>query len=292
VALSMGGPPCSMLKGWFDVTVGGLIIFGNVVTVAPQLALLFRTKSNTGLNLWTLLLFCLSTAATVFNGLDDYWNDFHCCAIISFGQCSNILAAFYGLVTWFLGWQAIYIVALFAWPREGLSDEEKRQQRKEEIKHWVVFTIYSFFLISCIIVVVIGNTWYPKNSYFYITMDSLWGISSSVFTAAIWIPQVYTTYTLRDTGSLSILLILMNFLGTGITVYNQICYGAKYWIWIPQLIAGFFCLVLAILGSYFAYEQNKTWREFLWPDGIQQSLPDDMINASIEKDFYPNPDRE
>jgi len=273
----MSHPLCPLEKHWTDVTIGWLIVFGNIVTVLPQLAILLKTRSNTGLNLWTVLLSCISTGTTFLNALDNFWGEFYCCGVTSLSVCNNLLVAFYGLASWFLCWQAIYVCSLLAWPPVE-TESELIVQNRQRYLHTGVFIAYMIVLFGCITVVVVTNTHYAVSSTFYITMDSIWGITSAISTAAIWIPQVYTTYTLKDTGSLSMSLVAFTALGTGITVYNLVRYGATFWIWVPQVIAGFFCLVLIGLGGLYAYQQKRTLLEFLWPSHtvVEEVETDDL----------------
>jgi len=271
----MSYPLCSLERHWSDVTTGWLIVFGNIVTVLPQLVILLRTGSNTGLNLWTVLLSCVSTGTTLFNGFDDFWNDFYCCTVTSLGACNNLLVVWYGLATWFLGWHAIYIVSLLAWPPVD-TEKERLKQIKQKWIHTGVFFVYMITFCGCVILVVMTNVHYHHASTFFFTIDSIWGITSAITTAAIWIPQVYTTYTMKDAGSLSMSLVALAALGTGITVYNQIQYRATYWVWVPQLIAGFFCVILMVMGGWYAYRNKRTFREFLFPTHIEEVYDPDV----------------
>jgi hypothetical protein len=67
----------------------------------------------------------------------------------------------------------------------------------------------------------------------------IWGAIASGTIMLQWIPQIYTTWKLKGPGSLSIITLMMNSVGSVLNVYFYVADGNAFWTWFPFVISGY-----------------------------------------------------
>jgi len=229
---------------------------------------MLKRGSNEGLNILTVVLGTISVFCSVANGVNQYWDDFLCCSEIEWYRCSEILLAWIQLVTWFALWHVVYITCLVTWPQVS-GEAAKIEQHKQKRLHWGLFFLYMCLVCACAGVVLCWNWYYPARTTTYQAMDNAIGVIAAVTMAAYLAPQVYTTWNLKDQGSLSMVTVILSVVGSTITTYFLIRYDAGPLIYVPGLVAAWFFVVLFIMCAYFALKQKKTFLEFIWPSDLQ-----------------------
>lgn len=266
-----------------NVLVFGFLLFvGIFLAYVPQMIKLISLRSNLGLSLWTTVLASASNACSLFDALNQYWNYFYCCMMISPWQCITILLVILNYtLTWFC-WHAIYILALVFWPDPAAKDEKEKQSR-EKYTHLFVFLGYMVFMILGFVAIVLGTTVdsFKQIVWFNTLLVSGFGIISAGLTLLIWVPQIYTTYVLKGSQSLSLIMMIVLTPGSFVNLYYQIGMDAKFWIWIPTALAGFFQCVLCCMMVYFTYISPP-------PVNIMNVLDDDGESTVTESDSLIN----
>jgi len=65
--------------------------------------------------------------------------------------------------------------------------------------------------------------------------------------------RIYTTYTMKGSEALSLIMMIILTPGAFINLYFQIAVGASAWIYIPTALSGFFSSVLTVMVIYYRF---------------------------------------
>jgi len=95
---------------------------------------------------------------------------------------------------------------------------------------------------------------YKKTNIIYTTLDSFFGVVSSLAILVVWCPQIWTTYKGKTAGSLSILMLCLTSPGGYLTIYLQaIVYHNRYWVWAPIVMSASLQTILLFMCIYYEY---------------------------------------
>jgi len=229
-----------------DVAIGIFLWFMTFVTFAPQILLLIIGRSNKGVDLYSALSNAITTMLTVFNTVCSFWKSFYCCTGVTPWQCFQLLIAFIQIFSVWLCVHAIYILAVMYWP-ESKSIEQIQETNRGKLIHRSLFSLYFIVTVIVYVLCILLNSFFYPTSYVYTITNGVIGILASITCAITWMPQIYTSYTLKTHGSLSVIMLLIQFPGTFLLIYFYIKEGASVLVWMSQVVSAFMTLIVLFL---------------------------------------------
>jgi len=159
--------------------------------------------------------------------------------------------------------QIIYIISLFAWPKAKIP-EERTEQKKLKIIHWSLFIVYIAGSSACFTLAVYINFKKSPDSKLYKDIDDAWALVDGLTTCVLFLPQLYTTWTVNEIASLSVLTLGIQLPGIGLLVYFQIATRTGFTVWGPTLLSGCFQIILVVMCFYFGIRDGYTIHEILF----------------------------
>jgi len=283
----------SCISGWnvLDYGLGWFLIVGTIVSFLPQHLKIYQEKTHKGLS------FAGFWAAnfTAYFSLINYvaisaQGTFYCCAPgTTFMDCSGAYLAFVQLVVNHVCQHLIVVLYVVYYDHKYANELEFEAAQVEEqsgtmigeidVDHSTVNHDQDEVILSLdyrrsrfwcgfqFIVEVIGTS-FLFFFYFNYGVDSntlyIFGIFcmgvTGVFACFQMLPQILETYHFQDTGSLSILTVIMQGAGALLVAVNLQPHGS-WEIWTPYLILASLNFVLLVEITYLYCNKKKATKE-------------------------------
>ena len=284
--------------------VMGVLGFMTFVTYIPMMWALYEAKTSRGVSLLMMFLVNITNYSnTIGVGLQN-WQSMICC-----GQKWSTLTCVEGLNPFFLiaanivGSLPVYYLLVYYFNEPGVDadgDEEEGSQKSgvsavtassyisqnliahdmdvsNVTKQHAVWSLVSFH-IYVVITIAISTIFLWKTGlhsdevkYYADVMNILSGVAM----AFSWIPQIITTYKMKDVGSLSVLTVLLQAPGSAIVCVTMIINGQNFTSISPFAVS-FICLsvllVLCIKYEHIDKRKNKKKKD---SDKKYDDLPED-----------------
>lgn len=288
---------CTDLDNVAAQVVGWLLTVGTIISFIPQIYALVVNKSLDGLSALTWALNYLSNLCTIVNALILNWAEIQCCQHLPFGKClENIVP----LVQ--LGSPTICTFIIFALTtaysnrlteKEMVVQASLKTNMKRSVVDFIefVFGSYSFvrpllvmsILVSilcagvgALLMVFVGLKKHPTIMYADVV-----GIVAVVFLMVMYIPQLYTTYKVKHTGSLSVTTLLIQAPGSLAVVYFDAIQSHLSWTtWAPFLVSAIQQFVLIFMCLYYWLRNRKN---------KPSSETDPLLSSSLSPSPTPDP---
>ncbi|KAH0795217.1 PQ loop repeat family protein [Histomonas meleagridis] len=162
-----------------------------------------------------------------------------------------------GFLLWFIYFPVVcYCLVFFDQEPRPVRDAEKIKRERKLSILFVGLCFLCNFLLVCLFIGFIFNYGLGSKQVEY-TGKTL-GTVSFVFALITWIPQIVTTIRLRDPGSFSIILLLLQAPGgTLSSLFMMIGQGDDWSTWLGSLTAAIQMYVLLGFCIYFKYKKRK-----------------------------------
>jgi len=246
-----------------DEVVGWFITCGVVLSFIPQIVTLVQRKTPDGLSVVSWTFNYVSNFATFLNILILQWRQMMCCKHLPPSQCTAKLLP---QIQLFGPWMSTLVIfILLAVYTRGYTKPKFEFDENESLVGRVIerfFEDYSysgplFFLamLLTILSTIIGISMVlilgPASPHIQRYGDSF-GIIAVVMLFVQYIPQIYTTHKHRESGSLSIVSLLIQAPGALVVVYFQAVISHSKWTtWAPYFCSALQQLFLVCLCLYY-----------------------------------------
>ncbi|PVV02687.1 hypothetical protein BB560_002854 [Smittium megazygosporum] len=264
---------CNELPSAAGIRLSVLMIIATYFSYLPQQIKIFKLKSSYGISPYFILLGSLGAVSNALNiTLLNYWI-FDCCSIISTNSCLIKLL----VDKKFISSQVSHSETIIQSNSETsplLGDSNTNSQQNSNSRdlfglfgsHYtqeyqttllVLYSIILYFFV-CIAVSVIFTLFTGPYSFYTTLWGKLLGVFSLFVTLVQFIPQIVKTYSLKEPGSLSIPMMVMQSPGGFLFAYILASQPNSSWTsWISTFFAASFQMVLLFLCLYYVRKPSS-----------------------------------
>ena len=307
---------CPQENGVGSIVLGSVLTVGIFLSYIPQHVSIIRARTSEGLSLFMLLLSNLSALSIVLYSVVNEWDLFSCCTVVGFAQCQRILLELYQLLVGFVNLLPMYALAIYYHPSgprnidrfitlsvQTTKLDAERTARRRYLFDLIVHLAYMVLTVSLIMISVIMTQSLGTRSPAVRTLSDMLGIVSIVSTFLIWLPQIYSVYSLKGPGSLSILMLCLQAPGAlAVAIYQGALEREGWGVWVPYLAV--FIQEVIILGQVLYYwwrgrhsAKDDISLEFMQPSDLEEEdefrpkmLPKPKEDVSMELMLPPSDD--
>tara|TARA_B100000575_G_C23133138_1_gene657676 strand:- start:1333 stop:2154 length:822 start_codon:yes stop_codon:yes gene_type:complete len=199
-----------------SILVWGLIL-GTLLSYVPQYYKIYNNKNTNGISEYTILYGIYSCLFNIMGTIQENYSDIRKCREI--GNCYERLIPICQLIAPFLCITTLYCFFLKYLTKENITIWSSQYI----IYKNAVWCRARLVIISNIFIVLLCFILNTKLSFITINkLGKILNIVSSIFSAIMWIPQIYKTYKLKTDYSLSIIALSIHSFGCFITVVYQV----------------------------------------------------------------------
>lgn len=234
------------------IIVGSVIVVGTVISVLPQIASIIINKSSFGLNPMTLFITTFSQFVLLTNVICFHIEDFMGFLQYPFYQSiPRFLPFLITFALWFC-FLVIPFLHLIFFDKELREARPAKQIKREKLMSLVIIILFpSLDFIFLIVYFVIGAVT-GFNSSITLNYGKVCGTIATIIGFAQYIPQMVTTIRLKDPGSLSLILLLIQAPGgTANALFMAIAQHDDWTTWISILSASIQQFILIIICVYY-----------------------------------------
>lgn len=238
------------------ILVWGLI-GGTLLSYVPQYYRIYKNKNTIGISEIMLIFGIFSSFFNVLGTIQENLKFLSSCQINN--TCYNLYISITQLFSPFLC--ALIFYCFFLYYNEYDKTFEYRLYQSNKTKRGVKLRAISSLCI-CILLLMYVIIFSLYSSYYNIDLSGkILNIISTIFSLIMWLPQIYTTYKLRQNHSLSLIALGIHALGCLITViYQTVFIVQPIWV-IMCYIVGFLSETSIILICIYFKRKNKKNRE-------------------------------
>lgn len=234
------------------ILIGSVIFFGTVISIIPQILNLARKRSNYGLNPMFVCLTNLGHFSVMTNIICMHTSDFAGIFQISIWKCLPTFLTFLNaFIMWVCYHAVIYLNIIFfdEEPRVNRGLKTLRRERKLAIGFTSALLIIFFAVTACfyLMIFLLG-----MNTEELMMVGHVCGVAAMCIGIAQYLPQMITTIRLRDHGSLSLVMLAIQFPG-GFANALFMLFGQheKWSSWLSTMSAAFQQMILFIICLWF-----------------------------------------
>lgn len=230
----------------FGFSMGVLLAVGIFISYLPQHVKIIKRRSSEGLSPAFLLLGSLSAFAASVNIFLVTIPARRCCSSgLTIFQCANSLVGLIQIFGQTVGYVLIFFLCVF-FTRNSLRESQTDYHR-------LTINFYIFISYVTLNVLFIVYLYYIRHSMGELSLFAdISGIIATILSIIQYIPQIYTTFTIKHAGSLSIPMMLLQTPGGyiwSLSLYAQP--GSKWSSWLPYFAAANLQLILLSMCLYF-----------------------------------------
>jgi len=255
--------------GW--IIVGLIILIGSVGSVIPQIILIIKKRSSYGLSMFSTVLTNFGQFSIVTNVVALHSEQF-----AGLPHSGSIFIAIPRLLTFINNFFfcAIYMVIVFMLivfsPKRYISvNEAPLSWAKIVSQYWlvIVYPIIAIIIFSLFCLVGTQHGFYDDSVH---NIGKTMGTVSSLLVFIQYLPQMITTYKLKDSGSLSMTMLIIQAPGGIVnTLFLAIGQKENFTTWISFLLASIQQFIL--LGMCVFYNCQKS---------SQNSMTEELLSTS------------
>jgi len=303
---------CIPAHDYFTDVLTAVLSVGIIVSYLPQHYRIISNKSSEGFSPWFLLLGSTASASGLLNMIVMQWGVLKCCNVYSTSDCLETVG---GVIQVGFQWalfcvtQVLYIVyfpshlkyAIVPSPRDGepLKTTLKSSSWSLSITlSWVV--LIHIILITFISFILISTSPSDPSGTVRSTQLELWatflGVSSAIFAALQYAPQIVHTYRLKLVGALSIPMMLMQTPGGfAMTLSIILRPGTNWTSWAQFLVAAVMQGFLLVMCITWKTRQHRLGiddfgRPLELATGVPQIEVTEPITPASEEEVTPDED--
>ena len=230
---------------WFEIAVGAIIIIFTFIAVSPQFFKIIKRRSSEGLSAEYIFFLAINqifafTNSTIFN-----YPYMESCPHVGYDICIPALLTwghiFVSLLMYFIMLTLVFIFF-----------ENKKTKRWYVIIGYYIF--YLLFLVFTAIMLPVAIKVLDNCSTFSQTYARVFGICASVVTFIQYVPQIYTTFKMKTSGSLSLFANLIQVGGFVVIIsFMAFSTGQDITSLLGFIVSLVLQSVLAIMQLYYDY---------------------------------------
>ena len=233
----------SSLNGLGLFTAWTLII-GTLISYSPQYYKIYKNKNTNGISESMLIFGIYSSYLNVLGTIQENLFQLNNCN----ENCFNTMIPIIQLFSPCLCAIIYYIFYIYYYDENENENNKKKIIDNAKINILVVFLllIYFFFMINL------------ANIDFNDSSGKILNIFSTIFSLIMWIPQIYTTYNLKNNHTLSLLALLIHSIGCLITIiYQTFIIYQPIWIILSYIVGFLSELSILISSLYYKYQSDE-----------------------------------
>jgi len=262
-----------------NITVAVFLIVGTIISYIPQYVAIIKARSSEGINFLMLAMALSSGFLTAINSGILKWQSVVCCLGLNSAECIKNNLATEQLLSALLCSLVLYALFVVYYDiRPTLSETREVRAKKKRIS---IITFFGVLVGSIIISAVCGTLYYDVHLRGTILANVAQGlgIASSILITLQWAPQIWTTYKLKDPGSLSIVMLLLQMPGALLVMFFQsILNSADVTTWAPYAFLFIEELILVVMCLYYTIRKKRNPHT-----SEQRRLLDEVETVSISE---------
>jgi len=237
-----------------SIVLGTGLSIGILISYLPQVAIIIKNGTSRGLSYVTMWLSFVAGYLTLINAILLQWDTITCAQYLTLGATLASLLPLVQLIVGPLMQYTLYICTVVYFP---VKESGLRHYRVAVM--FLVVGILMAIALACSVLAMVANVDSDDNALK--GYASALGIISAIITIAVWMPQIWTTWKLKDPGSLSIWMLLLQMPGALLVVYFQgIVNGGDWTTWVPYVAQAVQQTVLILLWAWFRITRCRTRR--------------------------------
>jgi len=250
---------------WIQFGAGVAIVVGLILSFLPQHYECHKAKSAFGLSSHMLLFGSVTLIFQLLTNLLEDLPKFHSCPSETFVACGidmqataqNISCAIFGYPSWYL-WYFMY---------EGRSDN---------LGKLLACGLVVFVLLAVFLSILAAST----SAINVDRLSTAWGVVGTTSNIVMWWPQIYTTVTLKNKGTLSLWTLAISALGDWIVVASLLWADENFWVVLPYFPDSGLQIVLIFLGLDYQRQRRKA-AALLADKSAQETLLANPVAVSV-----------
>jgi uncharacterized protein with PQ loop repeat len=229
---------------------GALLAVGIFASYIPQHIKVIRRRSSEGLSPGFLLLGSLSAFSAFVNIFIVTIPARQCCrSVLTTFQCSSSMVGFFQILLQAVGYIMIFLLCVFA---------TKNSIREPSINHEKLLVNYrilvAYVVLNTVLVISLLLSGNNANMDFLYFFADLSGVLSTIFAIIQYLPQLWTTFSIKHAGSLSIPMMCLQTPGGYVWSYSLYSQPNSVWSsWLPYFAAANLQLLLLSMCLYFRW---------------------------------------
>ncbi|KAL7712473.1 PQ loop repeat protein [Entamoeba marina] len=239
---------------WFEIFLGGAIIFFTFLCFAPQVYKILRRRDGTGLSPSFLLILSFNQVFAVINATIMNSPTIHSCFVIGFGKCIPPLLSYFQIAELMVMCYPIFVLFLFFYK------DKTEKNFKRSLIYFISACIFLVFSISLIAFCVF---YFGECSLITYYVGFTFGIGSTVTTVIEYLPQIWRTWRTKECGSMSFTTNWITTMGTAIITGYMIFSTTQHFTTLASYITSLIQhVVLCALQIKYDIIDKFTWKRF------------------------------
>eukprot|EP01087_Luapelamoeba_hula_P024382 TRINITY_DN9264_c0_g1_i1.p1 TRINITY_DN9264_c0_g1~~TRINITY_DN9264_c0_g1_i1.p1 ORF type:complete len:319 (-),score=33.46 TRINITY_DN9264_c0_g1_i1:173-1129(-) len=242
----------------FSVVLGSLLSVGIIVSYVPQMWIIAKKQSSEGVSYWTMWFSYIAAYLTLINVILLKWDDITCTQYLGIVDIYAILIPIIQLIVGPLSLYILYILVVIYMPRKPNATNTLQQRRRH---YWISVALFFIGLIVSIALALGAVAFVGKldsHDDALLGYAKGLGLASAIITFIVWLPQIWTTWKLKDPGSLSVVMLCIQMPGALLVVFFQGFVNHGDWTtWVPYVATAFQEAVLIGLWAWFSITNRR-----------------------------------
>ena len=259
--------------GKTDFILNWVLIVGVYISFVPQHVRVIRRRTSEGLSPSYLLMGAVSAFASFVNMYLVTVPARHCCTVaLNAYQCTNAMTGYIQVGVQALGFCLVLVLCVYLTKN---SPNEPAHDYKMIYRYYLFFVIYVIVnFIACICVVHAPGQQHGRNAYADVS-----GIVSLIFQIVQYFPQLWTTYRIREPGTLSIPSMIIQVPGTFYWAYSLYDEANSKWSsYLPFFAAASLQGILLLMCIFYRWRMHVRKSRQLTLQSADQDSVDDAVD--------------
>jgi len=245
-----------------SVILGIFLVAASLFSYVPQWVAIIYAKSSKGLSIFSITLANYGSWLSVWNAIILQWDIIDCCdndPEWGWGFCQQHLLSIYQISVPAIGQFIIFHLFLIFYDYTDHETGGVLSSKKEFFLSLVAYgSNLLFFMMAPIAVSSLLLYYYGYHAGTTKTWAFILGIIAAVVTVPQWAPQIYKTWKMKSRGSLSVIMLAIQFPGSLLVTYFQaFSFGTSVSTWLPYFFSAIQQGMLLILCLWFMV---RSWR--------------------------------
>lgn len=256
--------------GKTDFILSWVLVVGIYISFVPQHVRVIRRRTSEGLSPSYLLMGSISAFASFVNMYLVTVPARHCCTVdLNAYQCANAMTGYIQVGVQAVGFCLVIVLCVYLTKN---SPNEPAHEYKMIYRYYLFFVIYVIVnFIACICVVHAPGQQHGRNAYADVS-----GVVSLILQVVQYLPQLWTTYRIREPGTLSIPSLIIQVPGTFYWAYSLYDEANSKWSsYLPFFAAASLQGILLLMCIFYRWRMHvRKSRQLTLQSSDQDSVDD------------------
>ena len=230
---------------WFEIFVGSCILIYTFFSMLPQPLRIIKKRSSMGVSPFFLLLISINTITGFINSTIINYPYMQSCPSIGYDACIPSLLS-WGQCVLMMVMYIITFTLFFIF-----YDDKKSKEWKIVIIYYV---FYLLFLTVSIVMTILSVTVIGNCSSFSLIFAHTCGIVGCIIVCIQFLPQIYTTFKNKSSGSLSLVANLSQSVGMVVViVFMGVSTEQDFSAYLKFIVGSVIQFMLSCMQIYYDY---------------------------------------